>query len=77
LNKTVTSILTIVICYSFLRLDKRCDKNESSANKRWKRTQVEKGAAINKEPPTNTPKWALSDEWKDIIERRENPQGEE
>lgn len=38
---------------------------------------MEKGAAINKEPPTNTPKWALSDEWKDIIERRENPQGEE
>ncbi|XP_044165308.1 uncharacterized protein LOC122949256 [Acropora millepora] len=58
-------------------LDKCCDKNESSANKRWKRTQVGKGAAINKEPPTNTPKWALSDEWKDIIERRENPKGEE
>ena len=38
---------------------------------------MEKGAAINKKPPTNTPKWALSDEWKDIIERRKNPQGEE
>ncbi|XP_044170724.1 uncharacterized protein LOC122954828 [Acropora millepora] len=59
------------------KLDKRCDKNESSANKRWKRKQVEKGAAINKEPLTNTPKWTLSDEWKDIIERRKNPQGEE
>lgn len=69
-------ILTVII-YFFLRLDKRCDKSESSANKRWKRTQAKKGAAINKEPPTSTPKWALSDEWKEIIERRENPQGEE
>lgn len=55
----------------FPRLDKRSEKSENGANKRWKRTKSRKGEPVEKEPPTNTPKWALSDEWKETIQRRE------
>ena len=31
----------------------------------------QKGHPVEKEPPVNTPKWALSDEWKDELPRRD------
>ena len=30
-----------------------------------------KGHPVEKEPPVNTPKWTLSDEWKDQLRRRD------
>jgi len=58
------------------RLDKRSEKAENTTNKRWKRTKARKGEPVEKEPPMGTPKWALSDEWREIIERREQEQME-
>ena len=55
----------------FFRLDKRSERAEQKTNKRWKRTTARKGHPVEKEPPVNTPKWALSDEWKDELRRRD------
>ncbi|XP_068695960.1 uncharacterized protein [Montipora foliosa] len=52
------------------KLDKRYQKAESSVNKRWKRTNARQGEKSEKEPPNGTPKWALSDEWKALLEQR-------
>lgn len=60
----------------FHRLDKRSEKAEEGTNKRWKRTKTRTGEPTEREPPTGTPKWALSDEWKEIIRRREQEQTE-
>ena len=40
----------------------RSEKTENATNKRWKRTKARKGKPAEKEPPTGSPKWALSDE---------------
>ena len=42
----------------------------TSAAKRQKtqRTKARKGKPAEKEPPTGSPKWALSDEWREIME---------
>lgn len=49
-----------------------------SANKRWKRTAAISGPTVDKDPPVNTPKWALSDEWKEEMNRRDElAQGEQ
>ena len=66
-----------LLLYSLLRLDKRSEKAENTTNKRCKRTKARKGEPVEKEPPVGTPKWALSDEWREIIERREQEQMEE
>ncbi|XP_078382257.1 uncharacterized protein LOC144664932 [Oculina patagonica] len=58
------------------KLDKRSGREEEGANKRWKRTKTRTGEPVEREPPTGTPKWALSDEWKEIIRRRELEQTE-
>jgi len=57
--------------FIFLRLDKRSERAEQATNKRWKRTTARTGDPVEKEPPVKTPKWALSDEWKDELRRRE------
>ena len=57
--------------YSFRRLDKRSKRAEQATNKRWKRTTTRSDHPVEKEPPVNTPKWALSDQWKDKLRRRE------
>ena len=57
--------------FSFLRLDKRSQRLESSVNKKWKRTNARQGEKSEKEPPISTPKWAISDEWKVLLEQRE------
>ncbi|XP_044184318.1 uncharacterized protein LOC122947036 [Acropora millepora] len=44
---------------------------KQTTNKRWKRTTTRSGHPVEKEPPVNTPKWALSDEWKDELRRGE------
>ncbi|XP_067029539.1 uncharacterized protein [Acropora muricata] len=44
------------------KLDKRSKRAEQTTNKRWKRTTTRSGHPVEKEPPVNTPKWALSDE---------------
>lgn len=62
--------------FSFPRLDKRSEKAESSTRTMWKRTKSRRGEQLDKEPPTGTPKWALSDEWKGIMKRREEDQRE-
>ena len=62
--------------FSFLRLDKRSQKSESSVNKRWKRTNARQGETSEKEPPISTPKWAISDEWKALLEQREEVEAE-
>jgi len=38
-------------------------------NRSWKAART--GYPVEKEPPVNTPKWALSDEWKERLRRRE------
>ncbi|XP_044166983.1 uncharacterized protein LOC122951003 [Acropora millepora] len=53
------------------KLDKRSKRAEQTTNKRWKRTTTRSCHPVEKEPPVNTPKWALSDEWKDELRRRE------
>lgn len=53
------------------KLDKRSERAEQTKNKRWKRTTARTGHPVEKEPPLNTPKWALSDEWKDELRRRD------
>ena len=40
-----------------------------ATNNRWERTTTRSGHPVEKEPPVNTPKWALSDEWKDELQR--------
>ena len=55
----------------FLRLDKCSERAEQKTNKRWKRTTAITDHPVEKEPPLNTPKWALSDEWKDELRRRD------
>jgi len=55
----------------FLRLDNRSERGEQATNKRWKRTTVRTGHPVEKEPPVNPPKWALSLERKDESRRRE------
>ena len=62
--------------FSFLRLDKRSQKSENSVNKRWKRTNARQGETSEKEPPISTPKWAISDEWKALLEQREEVEAE-
>ena len=57
--------------YFFRRLDKRSKRAEQATNKRWERTTTRSGHPVEKEPPVNTPKWALSDEWKDELRRQE------
>jgi len=57
--------------YFVLRFDKRSERAEQATNKRWKRTTARTGYPVEKEPPVNTPKWALSDEWKDELRRRQ------
>ena len=52
-------------------LDKRSKRAEQATNKRWRRTTTRSGNPVEKEPPVNTRKWALSDEWKDELRRRE------
>lgn len=76
---TFISIPVFITCYHvyFVRLDKRSEKSEHGANKRWKRTKSRTGEPVEKEPPSDTPKWALSDEWKEIVQRREQEQTEE
>lgn len=53
------------------KLDKRSKRAEQATNKRWKWTTTRSGHPVEKEPPVNNPKWALSDEWKDELRRRE------
>ena len=43
----------------------------TNAAKGPKRTTTRSGHPVEKEPPVNTPKRALSDEWKDELRRRE------
>ena len=50
--------------------------SENATNKRWKRTKARKGEPVEREPPTGSPKWALSDEWREIMQRREQEQTE-
>ena len=63
--------ILIKVVFFFLRLDKRSERAEQTKNKRWKRTTARTGQPVEKEPPANTPKWALSDEWKDELRRRD------
>ncbi|XP_068670890.1 eukaryotic translation initiation factor 5B-like [Montipora foliosa] len=58
------------------KLDKRSKRAEQTTNKRWKRTTTRSGHPVEKEPPVNTPKWALSDEWKDELDERRRREGE-
>ncbi|XP_027045007.1 uncharacterized protein LOC113672859 [Pocillopora damicornis] len=58
------------------KLDKRSEKTANATNKRWKRTKARKGEPVEREPPTGSPKWALSDEWREIMQRREQEQTE-
>ncbi|RMX45155.1 hypothetical protein pdam_00022782, partial [Pocillopora damicornis] len=52
------------------------EKTANATNKRWKRTKARKGEPVEREPPTGSPKWALSDEWREIMQRREQEQTE-
>ena len=36
----------------------------------------QKGELVEREPPTGSPTWALSDEWREIMQRREQEQTE-
>ena len=38
--------------------------------------KARKGEPVEREPPTGSPKWALSDEWREIMQRREQEQTE-
>ena len=72
LSHEVTMIYIYLYQGSFLlRLDKRSERAEQKTNKRWKRTTARTGHPVEKEPPLNTPKWALSDEWKNELRRRD------
>lgn len=53
-----------------INVDKRSERAEQATNKRWKRTTARTGHPVDKEPPMNTPKWALLDEWKEELRRR-------
>ena len=60
---------TDIIKFFFLSLDKCSERAEQATNKRWKRMMTRSGHPVEKEPPVNTPKWALSDEWRDELHR--------
>ena len=71
LSHEVTVFYIYLYKGSFFRLDKRSERAEQKTNKRWKRTTARKGHPVEKEPPVNAPKLALSDEWKDELRRRD------
>ncbi|KAL9976844.1 hypothetical protein ACROYT_G014180 [Oculina patagonica] len=54
------------------KLDKRSKRLEQSNNKRWKRTTSRTGQPVDRQPPINTLKWALSKEWRKDLRRRDD-----
>ncbi|KAL9976822.1 hypothetical protein ACROYT_G014166 [Oculina patagonica] len=54
------------------KLDKRTKRLEQSNNKRWKRTTSRTGQPVDREPPINRLKWALSEEWRKDLRRRDD-----
>jgi len=70
----------------FLELGVSCGFNQSKGNyfcilsldltsaAKKQRMPQTGGEPVEKEPPVGTPKWALSNEWREIIESREQEQ---